>query len=125
MFKFKLGFIFLSCLLLAGCVPLLIGGVGVLGGYAISKDTIAAETSKDIEDIWRSSKDVVSIMGIIKSADEETKVIEASIYSSSVTIRIERMTEATNRLKVKARKLMMPNIGLAQKVFVKIMQKLE
>ncbi|MEW6009568.1 MAG: hypothetical protein AB1629_08045 [Candidatus Omnitrophota bacterium] len=113
------------CFLLSGCVPLIIGGVGVLGGYAISKDTIAAETEKKAEDIWQASKDVVSIMGIVKNIDEDAKILEANVYGSSVVVRIERLTDVTNRLRVKARKLLMPNIGLAQKIFVKIMQKLD
>lgn len=123
--KFSLAAISVICLLISGCVPLIIGGVGVLGGYAISRDTIAAESSRNAEDIWRSAKEVLPVMGIIKSIDEDTKTIEANIYSSVVIVRVEKITEATNRLKVKARKFMMPNIGLAQKIFVKIMQRLE
>lgn len=123
--KFLVSAISVICLLASGCVPLIIGGVGVLGGYAISRDTIAAESSRSIEDIWKAAKDVVPVMGIIKSTDEDTKTIEANIYSSVVTVRVEKLTEATNRLKVKARKFMMPNIGLAEKIFVKIMQRLE
>ena len=121
----SLAAILILCLLISGCVPLIIGGVGVLGGYAISRDTIAAETSRSVDDIWRSAKDVVPVMGIIKSIDEDTKTIQANIYSSVVTVRVEKITDATNRLRVKARKFMMPNIGLAQKIFVKIMQRLE
>ncbi len=117
--------VLIGCFLLSGCVPLIIGGVGVLGGYAISKDTIGAETDKKVEDLWQASKDVVSIMGIVKKVDEDAKILEANVYGSSVVVRIERLTDVTNRLRVKARKLMMPNIGLAQKIFVKIMQKLE
>ncbi|MBU2540450.1 MAG: hypothetical protein KJ593_00960 [Candidatus Omnitrophica bacterium] len=112
-------------LLSAGCVPLIIGGVGVLGGYAISRDTVAVELSKDTQDIWQAAKDVISDLGFIKNADEEARVIEADVFSSYVIIRIEKLTEATNRLKVKSRKYFMPNIGLAQKIFVKIMQKLD
>lgn len=123
--RFSLATISALCLLISGCVPLIIGGVGILGGYAISRDTIAAESSRSIEDIWQAAKDVVPVMGLIKSIDEDTKTIEANIYSSVVIVRVEKITEATNRLRVKARKFMMPNIGLAQKIFVKIMQRLE
>lgn len=118
-------FLILFSLLLSSCVPLIIGGVGVLGGYAISRDTIGAETSKNVGDIWQAAKDVVSVMGIVKKIDEDTMAIEANIYSSVAIVKVEKLTEATSRLKVKARKLLMPNIGLAQKVFVKIMQRLD
>ncbi|GEM_PF-3287655 len=123
--KFLVSAILVICLFTSGCVPLIIGGVGVLGGYAISRDTIAAESSRSIEDIWKAAKDVLPVMGIIKSSNEDTKTIEANIYSSVVIVRVEKLTEATNRLRVKARKFMMPNIGLAEKIFVKIMQRLE
>jgi len=123
--KLKFLIALICCLLISGCVPLIIGGIGVLGGYAISRDTVAAEISKDEADIWQAAKDVVSKMGVIKKIDNEIKVLEANIYSSSVVVRIDKLTEETNRLRVKARKFLLPNIGLAQKVFVKIMQKLE
>jgi hypothetical protein len=125
MHRLRIPAILFCCLLIFGCVPLIIGGVGVLGGYAISQDTIAADTSKDIEKLWQVSKDVASVMGLIKTADESTKTLQANIYSSVVIVRVEKVTDATNRIKVKARKYFLPNIGLAQKVFVKIMQKLE
>lgn len=123
--RFLVSVTLVICLFTSGCVPLIIGGVGVLGGYAISRDTIAAESSRSIEDIWKAAKDVLPVMGIIKSSNEDTKTIEANIYSSVVIVRVEKLTEATSRLRVKARKFMMPNIGLAEKIFVKIMQRLE
>ncbi len=123
--KFSVVIILMCSLLISGCVPLIIGGVGVLGGYAISKDTVAVELDEDIEDIWQTAKDVISDVGLIKNVDEQRRVIEADVYASSVIIRIEKLTETTNRLEVKSRKYFMPNIGLAQKIFVKIMQKLD
>jgi hypothetical protein len=117
------------CLLslsLSGCVWMLLG-VGAAGGYAISGDTIAGEIDKDYDSIWTAAEKVSSIMGTIKYKDRAKGYIDVDVEKSKVSINIERLTPETLRLKVSARKYLnlMPNKGLAQKIFVKINQQIE
>ena len=112
--------IFVSIL---GCAPLIVGGAaGALGGYAVSKDTIQGETDKSYDSLWNSALMVGRIRGQIKYEEMTKGYIELEAESSRVYIRLIRLTVATTRLRVSARKYHLPNLGLAQDIFVKIME---
>lgn len=116
--------VFLLVLVCSGCVPLIVGGaVGALGGHAISKDTIQVETDKDYDTLWNAAKTVARIKGTINTEDKSRGELELKVDSSKVKVRIVRLTRATTRLRVSARNALgLPNIDLAQEVFVKILE---
>ncbi len=114
--------ILILCLLFSGCI-FLIAGAGALGGYAISRDTIQGETDKTFASIWGSSLDVLNIMGTISSEDKHKGTIEAKVSSSDLKVKIEQLTPKAVRLSVSARRYLMPNIGLAQKIYIKVIQR--
>jgi hypothetical protein len=117
---FLIAFIFLNIL---GCAPLIVGGaVGALGGYAVSRDTIQGETDKSYAGLWNSALMISRIRGQIKAEDMTKGYIELEAESSKVYIRLIRLTAATTRLRVSARKYHLPNLSLAQDMFVKIME---
>ncbi len=108
----------------SGCVPLIIGGtVGAVGGYAISKDTVQGETDISYDRLWDAALTVSRIRGQIKVEDRIKGYIELTAESSRVYIRLVRITEATTRLRVQARKYHFPNMNLAQDIFIKIMER--
>jgi len=108
---------------LSGCAPLIIGGaVGVLGGYAVSRDTIQGETDADYERLWDSTMAVIKMRGTVTAEDELKGMLNANVDSSKVWIRLIRLTQSTTRLKVSARKHHFPSFTLAQDLFVKIME---
>ena len=107
----------------AGCVPLIIGAtVGGVAVYAVSKDTVQGETDKTYDSIWNAALRVGKIRGTIKQENYTKGTIELEAESSRVYIRLFDLTRATTRLRVSARKYHMPNISLAQDMFVKIME---
>jgi len=112
-------FIFISL----GCVPLIIGGAaGALGAYSVSKDTIQGETDKPYGALWSSAVMVSRIRGTIKQEDSTKGVIELGDGPNQVWIRLIRLTQATTRLRISARKYHLPNVELAQDLFVKIIE---
>lgn len=122
---FKCAGVFICSLSLTGCIFIVGAAVGAAGGYAISKDTIQGETNKGTASIWQASLDIAQIMGTIKTKDVEANKIEAEIDGASVVISITSITPETRRLKVSCRKNFLPNLKLAEKVFVNIMQRLK
>lgn len=117
------GFILLLCLVpyVCGCAPLIIGAAaGGLGAYAISKDTVQGDTDKGYDALWNSALNVSRAYGLIQAENPATGSIELGAKSSKVWIKLSRLTEATTRLKVSARKYHFPNMELAQDIFVKI-----
>ncbi len=119
-FYFLIPLLFLN---IAGCAPLIIGAAaGGLGAYAISRDTIQAETDKSYEGLWNSALTVGGIRGAITQQDYSMGYIELKTDSGRVWIRLVRLTRATVRLRVSARKHRLPNLALAQDIFLKIME---
>ncbi len=117
----------LTCLCLSlaftasGCVYLVIGSFGALGGYVVSPDTVEGITSNDKESLWDASINVVSIMGLIEEKQSSAGIIIAKINGAKVTITIMPLNQSNVRLTVKARKAFLPKISIAQDVFVKVM----
>lgn len=119
-FYFLIPFVFFNIL---GCAALIVGSaVGAIGGYAISKDAIQGETDKSYDTLWGAALTVSKIRGQIKYENETKGYIELEAESSKVFIRLIRLTAATTRLRVSARKYHFPNLSLAEDIFVKIME---
>jgi len=109
-----------------GCAPLIIGGAaGALGAYAISKDTVQGDTDKSYDSLWDAVLTVSGMRGTIKYEDGLKGYLEVEAESSKVYIRLIRLTHATTRLRIAARKYHFPNLNLAQDIFVKIMEEVK
>jgi len=107
------------------CVYLVVGGVGALGGYVVSPDTVEGLLAdKDQEEVWDAAEEVVSVMGIISEKTAPGGLIVAKIQGTKVTVTIFQMSKSTVRLTVKARKAFFPRIKVAQDVYVKIVDAL-
>ena len=123
--------LFISALLLSavlafpGCIYVVVGSVGALGGYIASPDTVEGMTEADITDVWDEAVDVASIMGLVEGKNEQGGVLTAQINGAKVTVLIVRMSSSSVKLSVKARKHHFPKISLAQDVFVKIMSRVK
>ncbi|MBI5149761.1 MAG: hypothetical protein HZA28_03215 [Candidatus Omnitrophica bacterium] len=113
----------LLALSLSGCVYLIVGGVGALGGYIVSPDTVEGLTEADLRQVWDTAVDVISIMGLVDSKNESGGVIQASVNGAKVTVVMTQMSSSSVKLSVKARKHYLPKISLSQDVFVKIMSR--
>lgn len=125
MFKFLLTMVMLTSF--TGCVaaPIVLVGVGALGGYAVSRDTIEGNTSRSQEELWDTANKVISIMGSIDSSDRKRNELSGRVNGATVWVTIIPINMSTSKLRVKARKLMLPSIGIAQDVYAKIINQLE
>ena len=106
-----------------GCVPLIVGGAaGAVGAYAITKDTIQGETDKPYDRLWDAAYRVSKIQGIIRQEDSLKGELIVDISHSKVTIKLIRLTHATTRIRISARKYSLPNRDLAENLYTKIME---
>lgn len=108
---------------LSGCVYLVVGGVGALGGYIVSPDTVEGMTAADLSQVWDTAIEVVSIMGLVEEQSESGGIIKAKVSGAKVTVMVAQMSSSSVKLSVKVRKHYLPKISLAQDVFVKIMSR--
>lgn len=123
----KLVVLFAMCALVfnSGCIYLVVGGIGAVGGYIVSPDTVEGVTGNDIDIVWDTIVETISVMGLIDESDEAAGMMLASIHGAKITVIVVSLSESTTRLTVKARKAFLPRISLAQDVFVKIMSRVE
>lgn len=108
---------------LSGCVYLVVGSIGALGGYVVSPDTVEGTTHTDDATVWEGALEVVSIMGTLKETSEEAGIILADINGVDVTISLIPLSATDTTVRVKARKMLFPKIRIAQNVYVKVMSK--
>jgi len=108
---------------LSGCVYLVVGGIGALGGYIVSPDTVEGVTETDSKEVWDAAIDVVSIVGVIMDRQKDAGIIKAKSGRTNITITIVPLSSTTTKVSVKARKTFLPKISLAQEIYVKIMSK--
>ena len=110
---------------LTGCVWLVVGGVGALGGYIISPDTIEGVSRMPQGELWDASGKVLSIMGTIEEKNRDAGEIKALIQGAKITVTLTPLNKSTTTVRVKARKAFLPKIALAQDVYIKILEYLD
>lgn len=100
-----------------GCAVLLLG-TGAAGGYAITQDTVESFTERDFNKVWKKVDEILEREGSIILRDETQGLIKAVVQKSEVEVLIEKLTEDTVRVRIKARKLkaFFPNLKLAQSI---------
>lgn len=118
-------FLFLSLIALSGCVFVVAGTLGAVGGYAVTRDTIQGEYDASYQRAWKAALQTCNTLGVIVNRDTNKGMIEATVDRAKVKVEITQMTPEATRIKVKARKGIFPRIGTAQNVFVKIVQQLK
>ena len=107
---------------LSGCVPVLLMAVGGGVVYTASKDTIQGDTDTSYEVLWDSAMKVARIRGTILQENFNRGYIEVDAKPNKIWIQFIRVTTAATKIRVSARKYKLPNIDLAQDVFVKIIE---
>jgi hypothetical protein len=120
--------IFYSCIAtfiisnLYGCWFLIGGAVGAAGAYVISKDTVQGATDKPYDKLWGAAVKISRVRGTVTEEDRQRGYIDLEADSSRVKIRLIRLTSSTTRLRVAARKYHLPNLDLAQDLYVRILE---
>ncbi len=108
-------------LTLNGCAAVLIGA-GAAGAIVVSKDEASTYIDGDMHSVWARSLEVLKEIGSISDTDKKAGVIKALVNDSKVICIIEEVTNKTVKLRVKARKNLLPNVDLAQSIATKILK---
>ena len=112
-------------LIASGCGVVVIAGLGALGGYAISSDTVEGVVGYSESEIFASAGDVLSIMGTVSEQSKGMGRIEANLSGVRVTVDVIPQSKVSTKLKVKARKWILPKLNVAQDVYMKTVRRLQ
>ena len=113
------------CVFSSGCWFLIVGGAGAVGGYAITQDTFQGISSKGQEELLTATHKVLSVMGTITDDRPKDGEIVAMVYGNHVTVDVIQINLTTSKLRVKARKDLLPSRAVAQEVYTKIINQIE
>ena len=113
------------CVFSSGCWFLVIGGAGAVGGYAVTQDTFQGISSKGQEELMTAAHKVLSVMGTITDERPKDGEVVATVYGNHVVVDVMQISLTTSKLRVKARKDLLPSRAVAQEVYTKIINQLE
>jgi hypothetical protein len=115
-----------SSFFLSGCVYVVVGSLGALGGYVISPDTVEGVIdNKTYDDAWEAVIETVSDMGLIDEANNSAGIVVAKVRGARVNITVFRLSKSAVKFTIKARKAFLPRISIAQDIYVNIVNYLE
>jgi hypothetical protein len=112
---------------MAGCIPLWVGalGVGAVGGYVVSPDTVEGQVMASLEETYDAAKQITTIMGQVIEESPNGSQLVAMISGTRVTVTLIAINVSSTKMSVKARKSFMPKIDVAQDVYTKIINSME
>jgi len=115
----------LGLVLVAGCIPVLIGA-GIVTGYSLSNATASGNVNVEYRVLWDICLDKLESMEAeILVSNESKGVIKANLSEHGIAVKISSISTDTQRLKVSARQLLMPKAQFAQKIFLKLISDLQ
>ena len=91
---------------------------------AIYEDTVQSEIETGYKKVWAVTLDEIERMGRVKMKDEQGGRIEAKVKGSEVVATVEPATDKVVRLKVRARKRLLPNVKLAHEIVGRVLKRL-
>ena len=116
----------LVIVILMGCVPVLVG-TGIVTGYVLSNDSAMGNINIGYHDLWIACRDRLESSGAdILLARESSGIIKAKLSEEvKITVKIDSISSDVQRLRVSARKYLLPKPYIAQDIFIKIVKDLE
>jgi hypothetical protein len=122
--KYFLAIVLMASVMCSGCIYIVVGGIGAVGGYIVSPDTVEGITENDKELVWATAAKMISLMGLVQEENKDGGILVASVNGAKVVVTVVPLSPTTTKVIVKARKAYLPRIALAQDIFVKIMDRL-
>lgn len=108
-----------------GCAPVLLATAGAVAGYAVSKDSVTIDLDRPWDRVWASCLEEAKHLGKIKREDRVKGRIDARINEADAVVTLDQLTPATVRVVIRARKHLLPQVEVAQKLGIGIARRVE
>ena len=110
--------------LTAGCAAVALVSVGSVVGYAVSRDHVEMTVEQPYDKVWSAALEETKRAGLLKDINQDTGRIEATTQGTHLVVTLERLTETTVKVIIKARKHMLPQIEIAQRLATRLAKRL-
>ncbi|MBI2870231.1 MAG: DUF3568 family protein [Candidatus Omnitrophica bacterium] len=108
----------------SGCALALVGAGAAAGTYAMVQGSAEGFSDAKYDRIWKAAKAVLEEKGTLTSDDEAGGVLKGKVADTDVTVELVKITEASTKMRVTARKNLLPREKLAEEVYTAIAKKL-
>lgn len=108
----------------AGCAAVALVGVGSVVGYAVSRDHVEMTVEQPYDKVWSAALEETKRTGLLKDINQDIGRIEATAQGTHLVVTLERLTETTVKVIIKARKHMLPQIETAQRLATRLAKRL-
>ncbi len=107
---------------LSGCAVLWIGG-GAAAGYALTRDSMAFSVEdRSFSRVWEAALRETQSLGAVKAEDPGKGRLDARVQGADVVVTLEQLTVTTVRVKVRARKNLLPKRDVAEQLGLAILR---
>ncbi len=107
----------------SGCAVALVGA-GAVAGYAISRDHVEVLVEHPYNQVWAACVEETKRVVVLKETDQDTGRIEGTTQGTHVVVTLQPISDTTIKIIVKARKHMLPNTDVAQRLAIRIARRL-
>ena len=105
---------------LSGCAPILLATAGAVVGYAVSRDSVTLDLDRPLDRVWSACLEETKHQGTVKKQDQARGRIDAHIRRTDVVVTVDALTPSTVRVVIRARKNLLPQVEIAQRLGVGI-----
>ena len=113
-------FLSLLPLLWGGCAPVLFVTAGAVAGYAVSRDSVTVDLDLPMEQVWIACLEETKRLGRTRQEDRVNRRIDAKIQDTDVVVSLQQLTPSTVRVLIRARKNLLPQLEVAQRLGIAI-----
>ncbi|MBI3616297.1 MAG: hypothetical protein HY211_07250 [Candidatus Omnitrophica bacterium] len=104
----------------SGCAPVLLVTASAIVGYAVSRDSVTMDLDRPMDRVWGTCLEETKLQGNLKKEDRGRGRIDARVRETDVTLTLEQLTPSTVRVVIRARKHLLPQVDVAQRLGVAI-----
>ena len=105
---------------LSGCAPIFLATAGAVVGYAVSRDSVTVDLDRPLDRVWSACLEESKHQGTVKRQDQARGRIDAHIRGVDVVVTVDSLTPSTVRVVIRARKNLLPQVDIAQRLGVAI-----
>jgi len=108
----------------SGCAVALVAAAAG-GTYTMVQGSAEGFSGANYKKIWNQAKKVIKKKGTLLSEDEVGGELKGKVYDVDVTIEVKKITDKSTKIRVTARKNLLPKEGLAQEIYTDIFKNIK
>ncbi len=103
----------------SGCAVALVGA-GAVAGYAVSRDHTELTVERPYSQAWAACVEETRRVVVLKEQNQDTGRLEGTTQGTHVAVTLVPISDTTIKIMIKARKHLLPDTEVAQRLALRI-----